>query len=360
MDAKLGLTEIAESDFMLRAQLEFERSVEQFDGSNLYRFLAGKLPAETEILALLDGATPDQPLPVFLFATVNYLLGQNRADPLARFYPNYRTEPEAPSAALVEDFRAFCLKHRDDLQFNLQTRAVQTSEVRRCALLYPALCLASRFSTLPVYLMDVGAAAGFNLLLDQYEYSYSDGTRAGKTGSGLHLHCELENTSLPEMVLPPISKRVGIDVNPIDLSLHDELAWMRALIWPDQPERMALFDQAVAIRKQHKLEIYKASGADMPKLMASRMPPDLHLLVQHSFTLNQFTVNMREEFMSNLADISKKRPVSCVGIEWLSGPAPDIRLTHFSAGRPVLERQLAECHPHGAWIKNGDFTSTLA
>ena len=57
---------------------------------------------------------------------------------------------------------------------------VQTNEVRRSALLLPAFFLVSREAQgRPLYLLEIGTAAGLNLLWDRYGYDYGNGLRSG-------------------------------------------------------------------------------------------------------------------------------------------------------------------------------------
>ena len=51
-----------------------------------------------------------------------------------------------------------------------------------------------------------------------------------------------QNTNLPK-----ISRRIGVDLNPINLKDEDDVFWTLSLIWPDQVERIQRLKDAIEI-----------------------------------------------------------------------------------------------------------------
>ncbi len=51
----------------------------------------------------------------------------------------------------------------------------------------------------------------------------------------LVIDCELRGERTPPLdVTPKVGGRVGLELNPVDLSNDDDRDWLRALMWPDQ------------------------------------------------------------------------------------------------------------------------------
>ena len=205
--------------------------------SRLYRRLASAIAGDGDLIALA-GHAPPGPTPNLFLAAVHYLLLKGVPHRLAAFYPTV-----SGSAPIVgdpfPDFRAFCLEHAEQIRDVLSTRKVQTNEVRRCGILLPAFsCIASREPGRPLALVEVGASAGLLLLWDQYEYAYhGEEDRYGVHGSTVVVECVVRGLRRPPFpsILPGVSRRIGVDLNPIDVRDRDEALWLQAFIWGDQP-----------------------------------------------------------------------------------------------------------------------------
>src|SRR5690625_4136623 len=108
------------------------------DSSKLYYFLSLHVAKEEEILRICTNIRRGQPIPNLLFGAVHYLLLKGVDHPLKQFYMSITNNPHS-----IENsppyFNDFCFKYRDEIIQLVQTKLVQTNEVRRCAYLYPAL-----------------------------------------------------------------------------------------------------------------------------------------------------------------------------------------------------------------------------
>jgi hypothetical protein len=228
----------------------FRRYAEQEVGERapLYVPICNGIAGDPDLLAIAAEAQPGQPAPNLLLAAVHDLLLADANDPLAAFYPDLTATPR-PFAEVYPFFRTFTLAQREAIVALVQTRLVQTSQVRRCAGLLPAFALVhERAGRLPLALVEVGPSAGLNLLLDRYAYHYSDGSSVGGP-SALTLRCDLRGEVRPPIpaAIPPIASRVGLDLNPIDVRDDAATRWLRALIWPGEQVRVA-GDAGVAVR----------------------------------------------------------------------------------------------------------------
>ena len=129
------------------------------------------------------------------------------------------------------------------LRATMLTRATQTNEAARCAALLPALAMVDG----PLALVEVGTSAGLCLYPDRYSYEY-DGRPVGPRRP-VHLRCTT-NGDVPIPTRPPqVVARIGIDLNPLDVTDPADLDWLRALIWPGprEAERLQRLDAAAAV-----------------------------------------------------------------------------------------------------------------
>ena len=47
--------------------------------------------------------------------------------------------------------------------------------------------------------------------------------------------------------MPEIVARIGVDLDPLDVTDADDARWLRACLWPDQPERAAQLEAELAL-----------------------------------------------------------------------------------------------------------------
>src|SRR4029077_998420 len=91
-------------------------------------------------------------------------------------------------------------------------------------------------------LIEVGPSAGLNMIWDSFGVRYrKDGATvlSVNVGAPLVIDCELRSERYPPVdPAPSIAGRVGLELNPVDLSNADDRDWLRALIWPDQGSRL--------------------------------------------------------------------------------------------------------------------------
>src|SRR5688572_2202879 len=106
---------------------------------------------------MLSGARREQRRPTLFFAAVHDVA---LAGGLS--YPQ-------SGAAL----RTFCRAHRPAVLARIDTRHTQTNEIARCAQFLPALGVVAGRVGRPLGLVELGASAGLNLLLDRFRYRYT-------------------------------------------------------------------------------------------------------------------------------------------------------------------------------------------
>src|SRR4030095_14466969 len=85
-----------------------------------------------------------------------------------------------------------------------------------------------------------------HLRWDRYHYDYGV-AQVGVPHAAVRITCELRGTVMPPLApqWPECSFRLGIDLNPVDLTDPIARRWFDALIWPEHTGRRRLAAAAI-------------------------------------------------------------------------------------------------------------------
>lgn len=350
-NTSLGMAEISTISLEQKLSQWFQRFSEQTSGSPMYQYLSTQVSQDNDLINLAKEADSKQPAPNLFFAAVHFLVMQNPAEELARYYPSLGGTFEA-SSQMFKCFKEFCVRFNSRIAEILKNRLVQTNEVQRCALLFPAVNFVSQKSgQSSLSLVDVGVSGGLNFLMDKAQIQYTDGRTLGPPESLLRIRCESKGKPIPPEQDVEIKDRIGIDLNPINLLNDEERHWNLALIWPDQLERVERFKSAIQLLRTASISFEKGSGNEVLPRVASSISNSHLLCVIHSFTLNQFSMEDRQAFDETLTRLSSDRDIWRIGLEWIGTPEPELVVSKYVSGRKVLQQKVAECSGHGEWIR---------
>jgi hypothetical protein len=323
--------------------------------SALYSQLAAQIADDLFLLELSEQSAPGQPPPNMLFGAVHYLLLRGVWHPLARYFPTVAGDGAAPPGTAFPDFRDFCLKHASAIAELLANRRVQTNEVGRCAALLPALAYAGKLAGSPLALVEVGASAGLNLLVDRYCYEY--GTQLlGDVASPVRIACEVRGELAPPLAIPAIAGRAGVDLAPVDVADPDQALWLRALVWPDQPHRHRLLLAAISVAREARPHLLAGDAADTLSA-AGDAAGEGPLCVLSSFIEFQLGQAGRQRLDQAISEASRSRRVYRLRFEWEPGARPWLDLREYRDGEPGPSIRLASAHEHGRWLKWRDAAS---
>jgi len=266
----------------------------------IYEEIARSVAEDRELLALQFSALPHAHLPPMLLAGGHYLLLEGAGHDLADVYAGRSTAAAAPL------FRDLCLGHRDELVEVLNARTVQTNEVGRSALFGPALTWAAGGE--PVHLVDVGCSAGLNLLCDRFRLDYGTFGVSGPEDSPVRVDCTVTAGRPPiAPTLPVIAGRVGIDLDPPDLTDADDVRWLLACVWPGTGR----FDRAAGafgIGRADPPPVVRGDALDVLPEVLDGMGDGL-LVVVNSWSYSYFPVERRQEYVDILTEAGRHRRV---------------------------------------------------
>lgn len=292
--------------------------------SPLYETLAHAIADDAVILAFLAALPVEKQQPNLLLAAFRFLCG---------------TPADWP------DFRARFLAHAEAIRAEILHRRTQTNEPARCAVLLPALARLPG----PLALIEAGASAGLCLLPDRYGYHH---TGHAPFGPEPRFPCRASPSTPVPAAVPEIVWRAGLDLNPLDVWDADEMAWLRALVWPGQPERSRRLDEAIATARADPPRIVQGDLLTGLPALAAEAPQDATLVIFHTAVV------------AYVADPAARagfaRTVRGLNAVWISNEAPGVFpdiAARTRVPRPtgafllaVDGTPIAWTDPHGAWI----------
>jgi hypothetical protein len=318
----------------------------------LCRVLAEHLDASTatsaRVLTWPDDCNPSlDVLPLRLAGGLHALARSGRAPFLAAVYPPAEPTPDALWRGLEHALAAY-----DDELLPWLDGPPQTNEVARSAVLWTGLLHVTATLGENIELLELGASAGLNLVLDAYAYDLG-GRMSGDATSALRLSPHWEGPAPPH-AKPVIVARRGVDVNPLDVTRPDHRERLAAYIWADQRARLDRIEQALAIAARRAPPIDCGDAADwLDARLAEPTQPGITRVVQHSIAFQYFSAESRRRIADSLSSAGAQATPD-TPLVWLSFETrqdatlgADLRLTCWPGGSEIV---LADADPHARRI----------
>ncbi|UAL31873.1 DUF2332 domain-containing protein [Nocardioides rotundus] len=220
----------------------------------------------------------------------------------------------AETPAAYDELRRVLFGQEDAVKATIRERATQTNEVGRLATLVPAFAAVPG----PLALIEVGASAGLTLFPDRYDYSWPPlGELVGSGGPRLTARAE-GPVPIPA-AHPEVAWRGGCDLNPLDVTDDDAMAWLRTLVWPEQADRLARLEAAVEVARREPPYIVRGDLlAELPGLLAEAGRHGTPV-VFHSAVIAYLESDQRDEFAATMGDL-----VAAGECRWVSNEAPSV------------------------------------
>jgi len=252
-------------------------------------------------------------------------LALSGAEPqLAVYYPNLGGT--APPEQAWQDVEPVLRRHVDELRAALAI-APQTNEPGRSVPLLVGLFDAVRRSGLAsVRLLELGASAGLNLLVDRF-FIAGDGWSYGPADSPLRL---LDAVDGPVRPAPfTVVQRRGCDLAPVDVSTPAGRLWLTSFVWPHDLHRHVRLRAALEIAASWPVVVDQASASSW---LASMLEPPaadgVLTVVWHSITRQYWPA----------AEIAATEQV-------LAGARSRMPLAHIAMESPVFRNDRSEGEP---------------
>jgi hypothetical protein len=341
--------------------------------SDVYMTLARACADDASLARPLLAAPPRQRRALLLLAAAQYLLRSAAQDhPLAAYLPVLGGDRRV-DAELVPAFADLMARHEEEVARLCATRTTQTNEAARSALLRPAF--GRVFDVVghrPLGLIELGTSAGLLLLPERYGYRFVNvrgvGHRYGRADAPTPLvfSCAV-HSGWPDPVAtdPVIGSRTGVDLNPVHSDDPDAVAWLRSCIWPEQVDRLARLDAALAEVALVRPRLIRDDLVDAVPSLVSTVDRTVVPVVFTCHALTYLPRARQLHLAQVLHDLGRERDLVVVlneaadcGVQLFapSAPAPPpgqtlaaLTVVAWLDGRPSVE-VLGLTGPHGASI----------
>jgi hypothetical protein len=290
--------------------------------SPLYERVAVALSESDQALRAIEAAPARRRHPTVILAALHDLALAGRVPALAAAYA--AADGVAAAGAAIDTL----LGMTDSVVAIAVRRRTRPGETGRCAVLYPAIAEAARRAGADaVGLIDVGCSAGLNLNVDRVGITYSNGQSLGDPSSPVQLSCSIVgDRPVPARAMPEVVARVGVDLDPVDVTDADEARWLRACLWPDQPdqpEQAARLEAEIALAATAPPQLLRGDAVEVMPDAFARVPAGALPVVTTTWALSHFPLESRLRFLHRLDEAAAGRAVAWVSVEGV-GVAPTI------------------------------------
>jgi len=330
--------------------------------SRLYERVAVALSESGEAMRAIGAAPAPKRHPAVILAALHDLALAGRAPALASAYA--AADGDAAASAAIDTL----LRMTDSVVAIAVRRRPRTNETGRYAVLYPAIAEAARRAGgNAVGLIDVGCSAGLNLNVDRVGINYSNGQSLGDPSSPVQLSSLIVgDQAIPTRAMPDVVAQVGVDLDPVDVTDADDARWLRACLWPDQPERAARLEAEMALAATSPPLLLHGKAVDLLPDALARVPADALPVVTTTWALSRFPLESRWRFLHRLDEAATGRAVAWVSAEGV-GVAPTIPTLgdrrasgHSIIGLAVFDRRAVRAEALGRCWSQGRFLAWLA
>jgi hypothetical protein len=324
-------------------------------GSDLYRRLllavADDLARRGELTPLVGDWETDpvtDAVPLRLLGGVHRIVLRGDAPGLAFHYPSVGGRPTWPgcTAEFFEAVRAHPVAVKTALN-----RAPQTNEIGRAAPLLGGLIEVTAMLGMPIRLLEIGASAGLNLLLDRFRYELGDDLEYGPPSSPVTVVSEWSGPA-PSLDRPvEIVARRGCDLIPLDVTDPDDVERLLSYVWADQLDRFTRLRRAVELARSGPASVDPESASEWLVDRLAHPYPGAVTVVMQSIVTQYLTAAERHEVLTLVRaagrSATRRAPVAWLRME----PAPRSFELSLSVWPQDVHLTLAEVEAHGRWVK---------
>jgi hypothetical protein len=330
--------------------------------SALYERVAIALSESDEALRAIETAPARKRHPTLILAALHDLALAGRAPALAAAYAG--ADGDAAAVAAIDTL----VRMTDSVVAIAVRPHPRTSETGRCAVLYPAIAEAARRAGAnAVGLIDVGCSAALNLNVDRVSITYSNGQSLGDPSSPVrHSALIVGDRPVPAQAMPEVVARVGVDLDPVDVTDPDDTRWLRACLSPDQPEGIARLEAEMALAATAPPLLLQGDAVEVLPDAFARVSADAVPVVTTTWALSRFPLQTRLRFLHRLDEAATRRPVAWVSAEGV-GVAPAIPTLgdrrasgHSIIGLAVFDHPTMRAEAIGRCWSRGRFLAWLA
>jgi hypothetical protein len=218
----------------------------------------------------------------------------------------------------------------------------------------PGFLAVAESTGLPLRILEIGTSAGLNLRWDQYRYEGGvDGTAWGDASAALRF-ADVYDDPRPRLdVEALVVERRGCDRNPLDPTSREDAQALRSFVWPDQLERVAALDAALALAPSVPVSVDRSDAAEWVAGQLGRVASGVATVIFQSIVWQYLTPKTRALVRDAVkvagASASAKAPVAWLRMEPGVDPkkGAEVRLRQW----PGDERVIAITGYHGRPVR---------
>ena len=301
-----------------------------------------------QAMALYEGdiGPAGHSLPLRIAGGLHALVLQAKDPSLAAVYP--------PNTVADDELRAHVIralaKHEKFL-LNWTKLPPQTNEVRRSAALIAMAQMALSKFDKPVWLSELGASAGLNLVWDHFALEVG-GTRFGPEDAVVSLTPEWEGP-LPPRATARIAGRAGVDLNPLSPQDPEALLRMCSYLWADQPDRI---ERTRAAARVQTTVVDKGDAIDWLAARLAQAPLGHMHIIQHTVAWQYFPTEAQDRGTA-LIEAAGARATEDSPVAWMQMETDGDKTGQVGAALTLrlwpgdLTFSLGRADFHGRWVK---------
>jgi hypothetical protein len=330
--------------------------------SPLYERVAIALSESDAALRAIETAPARRRHPAVILAALYDLALAGRAPALAAAYA--AADRTAAAAAAIDTLRTMT----GSIVAIAARRPLRADQTGRYAVLYPAIAAAAhRAGAQAVGLIDVGGSAGLNLNVDRAGITYSNGQSLGDPSSPVQQEASIVGQRpVPARAIPEVGARIGVDLDPVDVTDPEQARWLRACLGPDHPEQAARLDAELTLAAMAPPLMLPGDAVEVLPEALKRVPAGTLPVVITTWALSRFPLDNRLRFLQRLDAAATDRPVAWVSVEGV-GVAPGVPTFgdrpasgHSIIGLALFSRQALQAEAAGRCWSRGRLLAWLA
>ncbi len=315
------------------------------------RLLADRLEANSLFARRIGGwkGNPkDDGLALRAAGGLHALARSGRCPALSAAYPPHTADPDTVWAGVIA-----AIEREDVFLSAYLDGPPQTNEVARSNAILGGCLFVAETTGLPLELFEIGSSAGLNLAFDRYRYDLGVG-RWGSPDAPVQIASRWEGDA-PSLTTPlTIGARAGCDVKPLDPRSPSDRDRLLSYVWPDQFERLARIEAALAFAAQSELRVERADAAEwLEKRLAVDGATGRTRVVFHSAVWDYLNAGTKERLKTTIRNAGAGATAGAP-IAWLSIEPDDIdgsAAIRATIWPPGTTHNLGRADHHGRWTR---------
>lgn len=299
-------------------------------------------------MANWPGLSLEDAMPLRMAGGLHFLHLTGQTDLLAPVYSGQVTKQERVDALVREVALQFDAQLLPWLDGPPQTNEAGRSSCVMAGLMWLSGRLGPKFA-----LIEIGASAGINTMMARYGYDLG-AVKAGPHGAAMQIVPEWRGWPPPAYPVEIVSVK-GCDIAPVDLTDPDAAQRLKAYIWADATERMERMDVAIALAREQAPDLVQMDAAAFVRQqLAAAQEPGVTRVLFHTVMWQYLPEPTRQAIRDMMAEAgaaaTAEKPLAWVRVETNRATfRHELTVKYWPDGGEVV--QLAQAHPHGAWVE---------